>query len=151
MYKIYDFRTRKDRKDIKLMKFVMTTLYSSESRLPDNLNESEEKILSLINRKIETNTFLLSLIYYKRLIDKSDPYWSWVGVLILSDGYLNDISYNNNAWKGVLNTTKQKIVELKKKILVDLDYSLFCKREDYINIKNSFEEYIIDSFIEKYL
>jgi hypothetical protein len=138
MYKIYDFRVRKD---IKLMKFVMATLYSSESRLPDNLNESEEKILSLINRKIETNTFLLSLIYYKRLIDKSDPYWYWVGVLILSDGYLNDKSYDNNSWKCVLNTTKQKIVELKKTILVDLDYSLFCKREDYINIKNSFREH----------
>jgi hypothetical protein len=116
--------------------------------------------LGLINTKIETNTVLLSLIYYKRLIDKSDPYWYWVGVLILSDCYLNDISYNNNAWKEVLNTTKKKIVELKKTILVDLEYSLFCKKEEYIHIKNIFEKNIVgesfienigESFIEKYL
>ena len=109
MYKIYDYRNNRvpvyRRKDKKLMKFILSHLYESFSP------EIEEKVLSLINTKININTFLLSLVYYKRLIDKSEPYWSWVGVLILSDCYLNDESYTNNAWEGVLNRTIEEIKE----------------------------------------
>jgi hypothetical protein len=139
MYKMFDYRKRPipetstSLNNIKLMNFIISTC---DLPCTPYINE---KVLSLINRKININTFLLSIIYYKRLIDKSDPYWSWIGVLILSDGYLNDISYNNDAWNGILNTTKEKIVELKKRILIELDYSLLCKDIDYINIKKSFE------------
>jgi hypothetical protein len=117
----------------------------------------ENKNVEILSGYLSINTILISLIYYRRLQHKNpealkiDSELNWTILLILSDCYLNDRPYTCQAWVNIipcrtLNT--YKIIELKKRLLISIDYSLFVNKLDFQEIKIEFEEFVFRKELE---
>jgi hypothetical protein len=109
------------------------------------------KNVEILSGYVSKNTILISLIYYRRLQHKNpeslnnDSELNWTILLILSDCYLNDRPYTCQAWLNIIHCktlNTYKIIELKKKLLISLDYSLFVNKLDFEEIYIEFEEFV---------
>jgi hypothetical protein len=108
----------------------------------DKYNIRKTVLFLLEDNKIDTNVFLLSLIYYERINGSPNSlrvFWSWIGVLILADCFLNDKPYSNNSWAEYFKKSKKSIVKQKKTSLISLEYSLFCTDIEYKSMVKRFE------------
>jgi hypothetical protein len=149
-FKTYDFRkTHKSRVNLDnintalskeiLVNFIIYTINLKSQRGLTKVDEYNiRRMVLFLLEYLNTNVFLLSLIYYERIevkeieeVESDDDYWSWIGVLILADCYLNDKSYSNKSWMEYFKIPKRSIVKLKKKSLINLDYSLFCTMVEF--------------------